>query len=44
MTTVPLVEAAFDIDTPHDYERLTNSHPSVLEIGRNASGASIDVE
>jgi molybdenum cofactor cytidylyltransferase len=26
MTTVPLVEAAFDIDTPKDYERLTGSH------------------
>jgi len=25
MTTVPLVEAAFDIDTPIDYERLTDS-------------------
>ncbi len=26
MTTVPLVEAAFDIDTPNDYERLTSSN------------------
>jgi molybdenum cofactor cytidylyltransferase len=25
MTTVPLMEAAFDIDTPIDYERLTDS-------------------
>jgi len=25
MTTVPLVEAAFDIDTPMDYDRLTGS-------------------
>ena len=33
MTTVPLVEAAFDVDTPHDYERLTSSHPSLVEIG-----------
>jgi len=44
MITVPLVEAAFDIDTPHDYERLTSSHPSEVEIGRNASGAAFDVE
>jgi molybdenum cofactor cytidylyltransferase len=26
MTTVPLVEAASDIDTPNDYERLTSSN------------------
>ena len=26
MTTVPLVEAAFDIDTPNDYQRLTSSN------------------
>jgi molybdenum cofactor cytidylyltransferase len=26
MTTVPLVEAAFDIDTPNDYERLRSSN------------------
>jgi hypothetical protein len=25
MTTVPLVDAAFDVDTPVDYERLTSS-------------------
>jgi len=25
MTTVPLVDAAFDVDTPADYERLTSS-------------------
>ena len=25
MTTVPLMEAAFDIDTPDEYERLTSS-------------------
>jgi CTP:molybdopterin cytidylyltransferase MocA len=25
MTTVPLAEAAFDVDTPVDYERLTRS-------------------
>jgi len=25
MTTVPLIEAAFDVDTPVDYERLTSS-------------------
>jgi CTP:molybdopterin cytidylyltransferase MocA len=26
MTTVPLVEAAFDVDTPDEYERLTSSN------------------
>jgi CTP:molybdopterin cytidylyltransferase MocA len=25
MTTVPVLEAAFDIDTPDEYERLTSS-------------------
>ena len=27
VTTIPLAEAAFDIDTPADYERLTGSNP-----------------